>query len=115
MITLFKPEHFVRSGAQDNWAGKAIAGNADKILNEWLEREGKVVYGLKCDYGWLWRDKAGIANDTHQAILIDIKPIEKKKCEHKKVESGAYSWQFNCKDCGRLVKATGWTEIEGEK
>lgn len=52
--------------------------NAALVANVKLEREGKRVYGFNAGSDRLLFDTDTGKKDTHQALLINIEPIEKK-------------------------------------
>jgi len=81
------------------------------IANAKLEREGKVVFGKlnisnKMDeFGERNLDKT----DTHQALLINIKPIEKCKHVISSSRNGDGPWELStqfliCSACGAKLK-----------
>lgn len=106
---------------------EVIAQTAQQIFDEWLAKEGKVVYGK-----WSIRDmdgkflyeqwNTGISPDlgptSHKAILINIEPIE--KCNHPKEK---VHWKFykesyyeqrhtewHC-ECGARVQPESFIEV----
>lgn len=85
------------------------------LLNEQLEREGKVVYGTQV--GKHWRTELALV-DVNQALLIAIEPIE--KCEHPEEKLTVmasrdyripvkHNLSFLC-ECGARVKPTKFEE-----
>ena len=95
---------------------------AEKILAEYLDKNAVKVYGYRDDiYNYLRMHQYGdpengpAPHDTHTALLIDIQPIEKEKCEHEPVISNfGYKRNSNgdvlCR-CGAKLKPD-WKEIK---
>lgn len=106
MTPLFKPHDF-----NEIMSNEGLAKEANILLNDWLAREGKVVYGDSYRDDWT-EDK--LEDSEYQAVVLNIKPIEKKCVEHEPQiyaeNNPEISW---CINCGKKLKAT-WTEIEGD-
>lgn len=83
----------------------------DAFMKELMDG-AKVVYGMTDNSVWTTYKRTG---DTHTALLIDVKEIEKKCEKHEpmsvfdrfdqKVE-GAY--RNKCTICGVEIEPTGW-------
>lgn len=120
MKNLFKPEDFTAFGTSAGYPfdwQRSIAGVANKILSDYLEKEGVRVYGwnLKYPSDWFRSKETPITGSplTHTALLINIEPIVKEKCEHKcdhliTVHLGTETsgtW-YECRKCDKKLKAT---------
>ena len=113
-MNFFKPEDF-----GNLYLDEVQKTAACSYANAKLEREGKVVYGNnKIELGTsMWTAQA--TRDTHQALLINIEPIE--KCEHPKekvdLERGTLSWtnergiHYLC-ECGAKMKPKEFEEVK---
>lgn len=108
---LFKQEHFLIEGMANR---ELNADRAQSIFEEYLRKNGKVVYGTKLadksrekykqDH-CAWWPEIDPAN-THQALLINIQEIEKKdhKCQPKYLETNSdYENQMTCA-CGKKLR-----------
>lgn len=106
-MTFFSAEDF----AKQEW--KTItAGQAANIANQKLQRDAKVVYGLKStklDDQFYFSESKDDA-DTHRALLICVEEIEKKSCTHPDVLPVNSGWYYRCSDCGIKLQPTGWKE-----
>lgn len=113
-LDIYKPSDFEKAYAATSYTTLKMpvgidecAEIANRILNEFIEKNGKVVYGTK---GW-YPEMSDY--DTHHAILICIEPIKKKCTEHipdvnKTTVLGGYS---ECSNCGVKLKSE-WKEAE---
>lgn len=113
----FTPDMF--HGLNHSLDEEFAANIANDKLDEWLKSAVKVYGRHKGD--WLFSESLIGQDDTHTALLIDIKEIEKHKCEHEKIvihvdghiTSGLVSSDFltkwHCYHCGAKLKAT-WSE-----
>lgn len=110
-MEVFKPSDFV------NIAHKEIWELANRIVQERVFDMGERVYASK-------HEKAGPgsfgpwnhshhSSDTHSALLINIQPLEKPKCEHERKSwaNKIPGWHHGhdsevvCDDCGVKLKA----------
>lgn len=89
-----------------------IAVKAQQILDKYIEENGVKVYGYKANHGWMFDDRICEEASTHTGIVLDIQPL--KQCEHKEAvyveNKNRESW-FECRDCGKPVKAKGWEVV----
>lgn len=109
MKNLFKPEDFV-------FYQKQSADIANKILSDYLEKEGVRVYMINSDISVIQtisREKTPY--DKYTTVIFPPEPIVKEKCEHKRIAN----WQFDtetqttCLDCHkRLNVRTVFEEAE---
>jgi len=107
-MKLFKAEDFAPLDTQEDHARNA---------NALLEKNCRIVYGNNSDSSNAWSEIQYSDSDTHQAILINIQPIQ--KCIHSKEKvdyigpnlydrgSGDY---FLC-ECGMKVSPIGFEEV----
>lgn len=119
---IFKDGH-ASCNAGDQWEPMTSPDHLADVANEFVDRYiaefGVRVLGYHDnDYapgkGWLF-DNLQIENPgdayTHEAIVVCIKQISKKKCEHISLQHkdllGRYT--AKCKLCGESLKPTGWT------
>lgn len=124
-MKFFKPEDF----NYDNPIGIYSYEKMAELANAKLEREGKVmrntsINGDVFNQGW---STARTYGDTHQALLINIEPIE--KCTHPKEKVSAIltkeafskefgvllpvykSEHYKC-ECGAVVEPKGFEEVK---
>lgn len=89
-MNFFKPED-LDNGLICNAGPDSCIGQATKMANAKLDREGKVVYSLDASkWSGHWaEDKKNLTYElaSHKALLINIKKIEP---EHK------HEWVCNC-------------------
>lgn len=110
MKNLFKPEDFDGLAFRTITYKQAeiVASVAQRILSDYLEKEGLFMSGMKHDGEWFFseeivgKQKPG---DTHTALLVDIKEIEEKKCVEHKValcrdEASNVLVNYMCSVCG---------------
>ena len=93
------------------------AKNAQAIHDKYMA-SGTVVYstgGFDSSYGWFDEKFEGYKY-THQAILLDIKEIEKvePECAHGEVDRVPGHVIYKCGACHKQVKPTGWKLAEGD-
>ncbi len=107
----FKAEDFYTPDARCLTAIEA-SDQANEILESHLATLQRVhgrVYGgtliFSDDQGR--RNTALNHEDTHQALLWDVKPIEKKECEKHKAMFDAKKDSYSCEICGLRLKM-GW-------
>ena len=73
---------FVQTGSLVIHGGSG--GPKDYIRADDLERlleKGARIIGHKSEYGWVWGEPHSRAKNTHTALLIGIKPIQKDTAE----------------------------------
>jgi len=122
-LEIFKPEDFnsvYSAPAAANSTG-VMALIANEILNQWLSQQTKVTgeYSESMFGKGVHQWNAMLhAKDTHQAILINIHPIEKEPCKHepKFTEGNGFGASIvlgnnECRFCGIKLKAT-WSADE---
>lgn len=108
-LEIFKPSDF-------KWTahGVAITETANRILNEYIEKNGRVVYAFEDYYGWS-DDLNKSPKITNTAILICIEPI-KKKCEMHEPDKTKFMdidiFSSTCKHCGIKLEPSEWKEAE---
>lgn len=111
----FKPEMFVFSPSIliDTKASFLAADQANAALDEYLKTCPR-VYGSRYDIGFCM-DEVKECFDQHEAILFDLREIEKPECEHEPtiadklgISGTAYP---TCRKCGAKLKAT-WSEVK---
>ena len=110
---IFKPTDFSDCYKwNDNFGSPvdAIAHQANKLFNEWLDKQ-PVVYGYD-EVGW---GDERLDNDTHRARLVCIEPIvQEHECWPVEVNTFekatlGYGWTTQCKICGAELRAT-WSK-----
>ncbi len=104
----FKPEHFSNlefrvSGWQD--VPRAAADYANAVLEAHLATL-PVIYSRNPNVIW---DRLKLEKASHQALLWDVKPIE-KECEHAPRKSSLFTIHESCEHCGIKLKAT-WSPV----
>ena len=112
MRDIFEPSDFdtyTQSGVYMGYISPQEAATlANAKFNEWLLREGKIVYKQPGFSGHSWQENIyDASNRTHKAILVCIEPIEKPKCEHENVhhlKDDVTSWV--CEDCGEPLRVS---------
>lgn len=99
-------------------AARVAQAKHDAWLKELMD-VAKVVHGYvdewsHRDFSTLWLNQKikGEKPRTHKALLIDVKKIEKKPCEHKPAHYENDDAEINCKYCGAEIVPTGWTAKE---
>lgn len=108
-MNLFKPSDFVLIANRGQNSAIEIAEASNRILNEWLSKEGTRVYGL--DRAMLAWHEQPAQTDTHTALLIDVREIE-RECEHKNVGLMMEKKGFRCVDCSAEIKPKeGWERV----
>lgn len=104
-LEIFYPTHFEKIYCHED-----IAEIANRILQEYVEKNGVKVLAYKDFHGW-WANQLSSPIETHSAILIQIEPI-KKKCEHRVDFVGNHEAEiYKCYKCGVKLKAE-WKEAE---
>jgi len=116
---------FFKSEDFNSWSKhpQTLTSLANQKLNKWLEENAIKVTGNLNAYGIAAVfDTSKNRDHTHQALLINIEPIEKKKCEHvprlliterfekthnfMEMQSSLSLDNIKCADCGVKLKAT---------
>ncbi len=109
----FKAEDF-DLGPEHKWMSKACAETANALLDAHLATL-PVVYGQN-QKGAIWTTPPHDSN-THQALLWDVKPIEKKECVHEASPQLEIGGPFHlnetqliirCAKCKIAIKASKW-------
>jgi hypothetical protein len=116
-MNIFKPLDFNFTFPDSR---QMAADEANRILTEWIEKNGVRVYGVIDPAEERGKDFImGTKNDkhdTHQAILINIEEIEKKPCEHEPTIT-SYLGTYDtikpvCLYCGKKLRPTRWEVVE---
>jgi hypothetical protein len=113
MKPFFTPEDFDKPLYND----QCVMASAIASANAKLEREAAVMYGYEQSGHWYYRSNSDMTGQTHTAMLINIRPIEKKCVKHEPTvfDGHIVSIPFsNCKHCGVELVAK-WTEKGSEK
>lgn len=128
MTDLFKPEDYQKldvSFLTHHYDYQKIADQSNLLLEERLLSRGVTLYGFKFkdehnNEEWVMAGRKAYG-DTHTMLGIDIKPIEKPKCEKHEPEifndQGRfgvyipYSKPPKCVHCGVNLKAE-WREVK---
>lgn len=114
-IFKFKPEDFDDHALSHT---VELAERANRILYEWLEKNGVRVYGLpyqaNCSTGF---HEIKSKYDTHQAILINIEEIKRVPCEHEPswdafgIVGPLVQTYYKCSKCGVRLRAK-WESVD---
>ena len=121
----FKENNFYSSVSVQGFSFNACdaARQANATLAEWF-KSAKRVFGSKDeDDCFYWTNGKCLNYETHQGILIDIKPVAKKTCEHKNWCNNLVKTEFDngimatttsiqCNDCGATLKPTSFEEVK---
>lgn len=94
--------------------GKKYAAQIAQAIHDKYMASGTVVYDNDFKAGWV--DFEG-KSSTHQAILHDIKEIEKAKfkCAHGEIYKDGSALIYRCGFCGKnVVPKGGWQLAEGD-
>ncbi len=88
-------------------------GAVQAIFDAWLSEQCDPIFG-RLEINGTFTAPADIT--THQAILVDIKPIE-KKCVHHAMShtilvGGREIYNTLCCHCGVKLRPTGWEEVK---
>lgn len=96
---------------------ESIVKKANKLFDDWLAREGTVVYGTSTGRQLWSLDKD--EGDDEKALLIQIESLE-KKCEHFFIDTKEHNdtkynviktYLLKCHDCGKYLRPKdGWEE-----
>jgi hypothetical protein len=117
---IFKPEDFQINFSDKLWPSihesMLLSNKSQSIFEAWIKNNSKVVYGKYDgpDYFVCSTVFDGTLNqDTHQALLINIEPIEQKECEHQSVirDFGPKEINYKCESCNKYLKPK-WEVIE---
>lgn len=112
-MKFFEPKDFAHFSTEI-----LTASDAAELANAKLEKEGMRVYStntIPCDEDWYPWCENKTKEDTHQALLICIEPIN--KCKHPKdrvkmkdsIKNGE-EW-YHC-ECGSEVRPKEFEEIK---
>lgn len=106
-MNLFKPEDFAGHSNGDIYCDHRAASFANKILSDYLDKEGVRVYGWfdgdgACRFSELKIIGSDKGEASHTAILINIEPIVKERCSEHEVEVTGLggSMTYKCRVCG---------------
>lgn len=109
-LEIFYPTHFEKIYCHED-----IAEIANRILQEYVEKNGVKVYGFADKCGWFRPDTMSNDNATHTAILINIEPTEKKKCTNQcapeEYNQETKIGEIKCYNCGGKIQPTEWKEV----
>lgn len=113
---LFEPEDFcfnddtVKRDLQSYL--EQAAKQAQKVLDEYINANAKRVYNWTNANSPDWHLNKGFSNEpTHQALLLEIEEIEKKKCEHIAVCNDRTGYIIRCGGCYKWIEPSGWKVI----
>lgn len=100
-VEMFKTEDFA-----DCFTDSHAAENANRIITE----RGVRVSGVLDQQGNWFFNQLNLASHTHQALLVCIEELPKKKCEHEPADGIVHiinsGTEYNpCKRCGVKLKA----------
>ena len=103
----FKPSDFIDIVYQEESTAKLLTQIANAKLAEWLATGVKVYSNKRVEPDNYWNGTKRYPEDTHEALLINIKPIE-RECSHEWLIPEKN--RTTCKKCGR----DGWIKLDVE-
>lgn len=111
----FTPEDFRLGNNFSRIYGEEISNTAQTVFDKWLNEQPKASGYMGLSKQWLF-SQWDMPGHTHSARLIDIKPIEKKECNHDAytsfIDHKDYGKKFMCVNCKNIIRPSKWEIVE---